>query len=335
MSTNREQKGFVLVIVLWVLALLTVVTLAFTRRAIMDNRIAAYSIDRTQALYMARGAAQRGIIEIRNKAAIDRLQGKEGYTSFDQRWANPPDMIHDEQYYSLGSDDEVNDEECYYVIEDAERYISVNRAPSDLLSNIPTLSLRAATKILRERDDSDKEKRSQTFLTKEEIRAIKGVTDDDWNGTDDEPGLRDLLTVWGDGRINVNTASPEVLNCIPDIEPGTIQSLEQYMSGKGGAGNNAGRYGNRNVNQNAGQAGSDEQARRPLTNFRGLDKGAHIDPGQLSILEKYCKVNSSFYKITGFATQRQGKIRAQVTAVIVILGDRTQLLSWRETTVGP
>ena len=41
-----------------------------------------------------------------------------------------------------------------------------------------------------------------------ELRLIRGVSASLYVGTEENPGLKDLLTVYSDGKINVNTAGP-------------------------------------------------------------------------------------------------------------------------------
>src|SRR5690554_2490887 len=61
---SPKRKGFVLVSVLWVLAIMTVMVLGFGRRAYLDARAAGLAIDQAEAQYMARGAVERGLIEL-------------------------------------------------------------------------------------------------------------------------------------------------------------------------------------------------------------------------------------------------------------------------------
>ena len=69
----RSPRGFVLVTVLWVLAILSLITIGFGRRAMLDRKAATYTLDHDRAMYRARGAVERGIAELRNKAIIDAL----------------------------------------------------------------------------------------------------------------------------------------------------------------------------------------------------------------------------------------------------------------------
>ena len=81
----RTRSGFVLVSVLWVLAILTVITLSFGQRVLIERRLAAYALDHTKALYMARGAVTRGIVELQHREAINSYHNQSGRIGYGQR----------------------------------------------------------------------------------------------------------------------------------------------------------------------------------------------------------------------------------------------------------
>jgi general secretion pathway protein K len=47
-----------------------------------------------------------------------------------------------------------------------------------------------------------------------ELLLVRGMTEALYNGKEGGPGLKDLVTVYSDGKININTAGPEVLNAL-------------------------------------------------------------------------------------------------------------------------
>ena len=47
-----------------------------------------------------------------------------------------------------------------------------------------------------------------------ELQLIRGMTPTLYYGKGEEPGLKDLLTVYGDGKININTAGPQILQAL-------------------------------------------------------------------------------------------------------------------------
>lgn len=305
---KTDSKGFVLISVVWVVALLMIIVLGFSHRAMLERRVSAHNMDRLQAQYMARGAVQRGMVELRNKAALDRLMGLSGRTSFDQRWKNPPDLIEEESFL-LDGEYEVEDEICEYRIRDEEGLISVNHAARDVLENLEGLGFRAAGEIISRRESTGR--RQRAFMSIEEIRNLDGVDDRYWEGTEDRPGLQDLLTVWGsDGRININTASAGVLEAIPELESSDVELLLAAM-GRDEEGEQAG------TGQGMGN----------IANF--LDD-LNLSVDKRAAIERYGRVDSSTFSVTGVASQRRGTIQAKSVAVVEIRDEDTRVLEWRE-----
>lgn len=65
------------------------------------------------------------------------------------------------------------------------------------------------------RDRPGRRPRNGPLLDLRELLDIPGVTAALFEGADGRPGLVDLLTVHGDGRVNINTAPPEVIAAVP------------------------------------------------------------------------------------------------------------------------
>lgn len=67
----------------------------------------------------------------------------------------------------------------------------------------------------------------------EELLMIKGMTDRLYYGTKDAPGLRHLLTVHGDGKINLNTAPKPVLRSLsPDMTAELADRMDEYRKNR-------------------------------------------------------------------------------------------------------
>lgn len=52
------------------------------------------------------------------------------------------------------------------------------------------------------------------FASLAELQLVRGMTESLYFGKEENPGLRDLLTVYSDGKININTAGPLVLRAL-------------------------------------------------------------------------------------------------------------------------
>jgi type II secretory pathway component PulK len=305
-----SERGFVLVCVLWILAILTVITIGFGRRAMLDARAAAFTLDHTQAMFMARGAVTRGMVELRNKAVIETLYQRMGRTSFTQRWANTLDMLAEDAYYAK-PDEDSEKEICRYVIRDEQSLICINNAPEEILDRIEGLSKAAIRKIISRRTGGDDDREPpRPFQTIEEVRELEGIKMKNWYGTEDQAGLRDLLTCWGDSHININTALPDALKCIPDLHDDVIDAIIQYRMGPDGQLGTADDLDFAAIGQIAEKTGVAGESLGPL--------------------QQYCTVDSQFFTITGIATRRQGKVTATCCATVLIQGSEAMIIKWRE-----
>lgn len=313
---QRNERGFVLVIVLWVLAILTVVSVGFGRRAVLDRRAAAFTLDKTQAMLLARGAAERGIIELRNKAVIDAYLEEGGYTGLDQEWNRPVNLYEEAGHFTQEDGEAFAEDICRYVIIDETSKVSINAAPDKLLEEVPGLSRTHIRKINQRRgiEQSEDDEPPQRFHTIEELRYLDGIDDEEWYGEDGDPGLQDLLTCFGAGQININTASREVLECIPDISDSVVEAIIAHRMG------------------GDGELGTDDD-----TSFKSMDevvKHARLPKGDLQKLHQYCALNSIFFTVKGYATRRQGKVQAVCQAVVQISGPQAIIVQWREEAYG-
>lgn len=316
MSAGRAKRnaGFVLVCVLWVVALLTVLTLGFGRRATLDRRAAAYSLDHTVAMSGARGAVERGILEIANRGVKVRLlrPDQRGGTHLGEEWANVKNLYKEGVFEETEG---LEDDQVSYIITDEDRLVNINAAPRELLEEMDALSRTLVRRIMarREREERTGEGVS-LFQAVEELRYLRGLDDGDWFGERGKPGLKDLMTVWGDARINVNTAPRAVLESLPRARKGDLDAILQYRAGPDGKLNTPDDRGFRDM---------DDLSQK--TGVQGVTREA---------LDKYCKCDSVYFKITGFATRRKGRIRAVCSAVVMVADGMPLILDWQEKTLG-
>ena len=312
---KQNTQGFVMVCVLWVLAILTVVTVGFGRRAVLDRRAAAYALDHAQAMMMARGAVQRGIVELRNKALKDRLKAEEerGMVHLGQEWAHPKNLLKESRYFAGG--DEFADDTVNYIIVDLEARICPNACEKKFLEAIEGMSRSVKRQIWTRRTKGVHEGEFRAPIHAiEEIRYMRGVDDDDWFGTRGNPGLAELLSPVGTGRINLNTASEEVLASVPKLGDNAVKKIIAYRIG------------------DDGQLGTRDD--RGFQNLDKLEKETGVRGDSLEALKQFCKTSSDFFKITGYATRRGGAVRAVCSAVARIGGNSAQVISWQEEPLG-
>jgi len=315
----KERGGFVLVVVLWVLAILTIVTLGFGDRVMLDAKASGYALDHTQAMLMARGAVQRGIVEVRNMVAKEALQpdDQRGGTHLGQDWARPKDILHDEEGKYFEGGESFKNDSVMYFIEDAERFVNINAGHEDLLENLPNMSRRTVKKIIIRRTKGVREDEGRAlFHAPEELRYMRGgVDEEEWFGEDDEPGIRDLITTVGySRRVNVNTASKHVLAAIPDLGEDGAEAIIGYRSGEDW------------------EPGTGDD--RGFANWKEIEERLGIRGDALQSIKRHCAFRSDFFIITGVATRQGGKVRATATAVVHRRGTSASIIAWRESAIG-
>ncbi len=318
---SRSSNGFVLVSVLWVVALLTVITISYHYRARLEVRAARYSLDSAQARMTARAALERGILELRNKTVFDALRQdpteapRAPSTHLGQSWAQVGDLYRDGGLLTPG-DDFVNDVAQYHI-EDMERLININHVSDEMMAALPGISLPVARRIhYRVTGDADAQVNGQRFQDISELRSIRGLDDNAWYGDGDEPGLRDILTTYGDGHINVNTAPREVLASLPEIEESVVDDLLHIRSGPDGITGTRDDIG--------------------FSDWQAFSEQTGISGDGLLALQQFCKFNSSCFKITAVATRRGGMIHSECSAIVEVPdgSDVARILSWSEESLG-
>lgn len=310
----QNESGFVLIVVLWAVAMVTIIALGFGRRAVLDTTAAMYSVDHAQAMMLARGAAERGIVEVRNKVMLDMLEKEPpAGTHLGQPWARPGDLYADDLYYS--SEDKNPADIAQYTIEDAERYINVNTAPEALLRNIKAVSPSTLKKIIyRRTKETHKGEGISAFQAVEELRYLDGVDDEAWFGTKRHPGLVELVTTVGTGKVNPSTASEEVLRCIPGLPPATAGRIAAYCRGEDG------------------KPGTEDD--RGFKSFEDFTKKLNLQGDGAQAIQQYCAFDSKFFIITGTATRQGGKVRASCTVTVEVDGGNARVIAWKEDVLG-
>ena len=308
------KKGFILVSVLWMIALLSFVILVFGRRVMLDRRASAYSLDVSEARLLAHAAVQRGILELRNKAIIDVANPEDsGGTHLGQPWAQPKSLIKDLKMLDWNEDR--SEDDVFFVITDEESKINLNSTPKEILEEVQGINRGIIRQIMKRRTEAvHQDEGISPFQVEEELRYLRGVKDEDWFGTDRTPALKDMFTVHGYGKININTASEKVLKCIPKLGDRAIGIIMKYRAGADG------------------QIGTSDD--KGFGNIQELIDKTGLSGDPVEAIKQYCMFYSTCYKIKGYATLRNGKIRVACTAVVYIDSTNANLIRWQEETFG-
>lgn len=235
MTVNRT--GIILITSLWILAILSVLAMGIGFRVSIEARLAKYNMDRLKALYLARA----GVVKARELLLND---AKKGYDSLyecgisldaqrdpektpESIFGAASNKLGDGSFsvYYVSKKDGGEGEETHYGMMDEERKININtihpriltgllleNGVNDTDADVIAESIAAWRSAGPGIDDSYYESlippykcKHANFSTIEELLLVKGMTQELFGK------IKDDVTIYGDGRININTASKKVL----------------------------------------------------------------------------------------------------------------------------
>jgi len=245
---KETQKGFVLIMVLWILAVLTVMAISLTYMTRVES-LAALSFRKSVAMkFFAEAGVERGVAEVLYRIRNLSVEGSEIW-----RVDGTPYKIEtDHGNYSVG-------------ITDESGKVDINRTPELILRNLLGILghdleiVDTITDSVMDWKDADDfyrlsgaesdyymslpdpySAKNADFETLEELMLVKGVTPEILHGEEDKKGLIDFLTVYsGTRKINLNAAPLEVLLAIPGMSQEIADDLiETRQAGEVLIGNN-------------------------------------------------------------------------------------------------
>lgn len=222
------------------MSILSMFALGIGFRTSIELRLSKYNLDRLEAAYLARaGIKKASEFLLRDSNEYDSLY-ECGITLAPEE---TPEIIFGKDYNKLGNGsfsiyyNEKNvfgEKYIYYGIQDEERRININTASAEVLQRLSDrMTPQIASSIVIWRSPAPDEEedayyealeppykcRHDRFTAIEELKLVRGVTEDLYEG------IKDYITVFGDGKININTAPKEVLNAIIDDGTGEYESL--------------------------------------------------------------------------------------------------------------
>lgn len=188
-----EAKGAVLIITIWVLVILVILAGGLARAVSTEIRWVGYLERRLLSLNLAKAAIRRAALEQEKDIAPD-------YDSIYE--------LQKEQLKELGRG------KFIYSIVDEESKININTVSRELLTALPGIMPETAKNIYE----------SKPFSLIEEILLLEGITDEEFSS------FRDFITVYSDGKVNINTAGAEILRIL-GLEEDLIEIIERFRKG--------------------------------------------------------------------------------------------------------
>ena len=239
------MRGSVLIYVVWIVLLLSMFAAGVASRALFVLDLSKRLSEQLRAAYISRGAVEYAAVVLSKDAApsVDALN---------ERWADDEFSFHDHPLAG-GSFSIIADREggmVRYGLSDEERRIPLNSAPAEVLEQLLEAiggmrvedAKDAAAAIEDWRDpNTDQRPRgakgfyyhslSQAYDCKdgpfenvEELLLVRGITPEVYRRV--EP----YITVFGSGRVNVNTASLPVLRALGLSDVG-VDGVRYFRAG--------------------------------------------------------------------------------------------------------
>lgn len=312
----NTENGSVLILVLWILAILVLLGLGLGYAASIEQRLVSYQRDRLMALYLAKAGYVRALAELSRDPTPQA-------DSLLDAWAHNPEAF---QETALGQGrfsvsyplaEGGGPEGVVHGVVDEDRKINVNTAPKAVLLRLPGMTEEIADSLLAWRREKLglRELRARSFEVLEELLLVEGMTAEAFRT------LRLYVTVYGDGRVNLNTAPREVVTAL-GMGEALVSKLLRFRRGLDGL------PGTKDDQIFASLASAAQQ-------LNAFDPLAPQEAAQLTnlITQNRLKVTSSVFRIHASGRVRDGKIVRSVEGVVQRRtgpGRSLTLLAWHE-----
>lgn len=333
MNYAVANKGTILIITLWILAIITILAVGIGYRVGIDLKITGYQLYKLKALYIAKGGINKAILELENKQNKDTDFLAESWSSgkdADGNFIFKDVEVGDGNFTVFCDFKETGTEKLkFYGISTEEGRININTATKELLSNLSGLTADIAAAIVDWRDENDIPQpggaenayyqslvppyscRNKEFKCIEELLLVKDVTPQIFDK------IKNLVTVHSNGKININAADYNVLCALMgEILAYKVVRFRQGADGETGT-----------QDDNFFAAVGTIQA--TLNNFEPLipEESAAISNLAATILD----VKSSNFRIDITAKVKQGKIKKHITCIIERTpGQPSKIKYWNE-----
>ncbi len=289
-----RRRASILIVSLWALAILSILSLGLAGFVFGQIKFSNYFIRQTMSLPMAKAACLR-VFEDRKKDVAPE------YDSFKELTQVNTQTLCDNLSYKYYFSEKKNIDGGEKFIDEGA-LININLVPAEVLKRLPGLDEDLAKNII--------ESTRRSFKRKEEVLLVEGITKDIYNK------FKDLITVYGAGKININSASSEVLSAL-GLDDELINIIMRFRKEYIGADGKEGTDDD-GVFTNAGAILSD------LQKFSGLSLKQEQD---LISLMNYLSVTSEYLR---FNIIPQVKGKDGIRYSIVVHPRENKIISWSE-----
>ena len=217
-SQYSNNNGYALIIVLGLLSALFIMAMSLGAAVRTDLAQTRRFQDETAAEFLARGGIEWAM------HYLNELERQDGM--WRASWQSQPAQFQSHRLgagtFDLAYVDATGT--LRYGMQDEEARVNINTAPLALLALLPGLTAATAEAIVAQRQ-------RQPWAAPEELVGRGVVSPSAFYGTAEQAGVGAYLTVWGSGKINVNTAPLLVLTALPGMTPALAEALVRYRQG--------------------------------------------------------------------------------------------------------
>lgn len=247
---SKREKGAILIITLWILAILTILSVGVAGRMGLELKLTGFYRDNMKALYLTKAGIVRAvaIVDAKDKTV----------NSLKDTWSNNPEdtdplfkqtKVGDAGTFTVSYS--FGGERIFYGVQDEERRVNINTAPKEVMQRLmeylnPDIGdageLAASIEDWRDADATRKDgtpeydysaegypRRDNYFDVAEEVLLIKGMTPEIFNK------IKDYITVYPktSAKLNVNTATLPSLVAL-GLSPGPEDKARQIIAERAG-----------------------------------------------------------------------------------------------------
>jgi len=223
----KSKKGSLVIVALWALFSLSCLAAAIYAYVVPQISLAGRLKNRVESYYLAKAGAKKAIYLV--SAYVKNIN----YNSLNEEWSNSESLF---KNIALGSGsfsviNDLDSNHILYGVVDEERKININQVPEPILKNFfilaagvsPSQAEGIADCIIDWRDSDNIASaygaedayyktlspgypcKNSSFEALEELLLVKGMDNDIFDK------VRNRITIYGTGKININTADRIVL----------------------------------------------------------------------------------------------------------------------------
>ena len=247
-AIHNDQRGSILLYVVWAIGLLSLFTVSVSAQAMFALDVTERLSKQLRAAYLAKSALQYAWLALHRDPTptVDGLA---------ERWSDAPDIFQTHQLaggiFTVAAR-EPDGSRVRYGLTDEERSLSLNGAPEEVLqrffefmgvSRYEAAELASAIEDWRDPDDDQRPLGAERFYYRslgqpydckngpfenlEELLLVRGMTPSLYRAA------APYLTVYGSGRLNLNTAGPTALKALGLSQAG-VGGLLSFRAGEDG-----------------------------------------------------------------------------------------------------